>query len=223
VQANLGAKNHGIIMPDANKNYTLNSLVGAAFGAAGQRCMALSTVVFVGKAKEWLPELVERSKKLSISEGSVDGTDVGPLISCDAKERVEGLIQSGVDEGASLLLDGRGVSVDGYEKGNFVGPSILSKVTTDMKCYKEEVYASRLDNSLVSDRFLSVLKQRHWMMPSNSSMETFTVTEPQSSQTLAPSLVNVSPFLTTVVTEEIDVGQVGINVPIPVPLVLFHL
>jgi malonate-semialdehyde dehydrogenase (acetylating)/methylmalonate-semialdehyde dehydrogenase len=104
--------------------------------------MALSTVVFVGKAKDWLPELVERSRNLSISEGSVDGTDVGPLISCDSKIRVEQLIQTGVDEGASLLLDGRGVTVKGYEKGNFVGPTILSKVTTDMKCYKEEMYFS---------------------------------------------------------------------------------
>lgn len=94
-------------MPDANKNYALNSLVGAAFGAAGQRCMALSTLVLVGEAKNWLSELVERAKKLKISSGFEADTDVGPLISCDAKDRVESIITKSVNEGATLLLDGR--------------------------------------------------------------------------------------------------------------------
>ncbi|PIK60005.1 putative methylmalonate-semialdehyde dehydrogenase [Apostichopus japonicus] len=140
VQCNMGAKNHGVVMPDANKENTLNQLVGAAFGAAGQRCMALSTAIFVGDAKEWIPDLVERSKNLKVNAGDQPGTDIGPLISPEAKKRVLSLVQSGVDEGASLVLDGRDVVVQGYEKGNFVGPTILSDVKNDMTCYKEEIF-----------------------------------------------------------------------------------
>lgn len=159
-------------MPDANKENTINQLVGAAFGAAGQRCMALSTAIFVGESQQWLPELVERSKSLRVNAGNLvidginpkhcftfqmflcvcvsinilcngcevnstlvfpqgdqPGADVGPLISPEAKDRVESLIQSGVEEGAKLLLDGRNVNVKGYENGNFVGPTILGNVT----------------------------------------------------------------------------------------------
>jgi len=125
VQANLGAKNHGIIMPDANKNHTLNALAGAAFGAAGQRCMALSTVVFVGETRQWLDDLVELAKKLKVDGGFEPGADLGPLITPQAKERVERLIQSGVDEGATLALDGRGFKPAKYPNGNFVGPTVL--------------------------------------------------------------------------------------------------
>ena len=125
VQANLGAKNHGIIMPDANKNHTLNALAGAAFGAAGQRCMALSTVVFVGETRQWLGDLAELAKALKVDGGFEPGADLGPLITPQAKERVERLIQSGVDEGATLVLDGRGFKPIKYPNGNFVGPTVL--------------------------------------------------------------------------------------------------
>jgi malonate-semialdehyde dehydrogenase (acetylating) / methylmalonate-semialdehyde dehydrogenase len=124
VQANLGAKNHGIIMPDANKNHTLNALTGAAFGAAGQRCMALSTVVFVGEARSWLDDLVQRAKVLKVDGGFEEGADLGPVISPQSKERVERLIQSGVDEGATLALDGRGFKSKKYPNGNFIGPTV---------------------------------------------------------------------------------------------------
>jgi malonate-semialdehyde dehydrogenase (acetylating) / methylmalonate-semialdehyde dehydrogenase len=124
VQANLGAKNHGIIMPDANKNHTLNALAGAAFGAAGQRCMALSTVVFVGETRKWLDELVERAKALKVDGGFEQGADLGPVITPQSKERVERLIQSGVDEGATLALDGRGYKPAKYPNGNFIGPTV---------------------------------------------------------------------------------------------------
>uniref|UniRef100_A0A8C8FX79 Methylmalonate-semialdehyde/malonate-semialdehyde dehydrogenase [acylating], mitochondrial n=1 Tax=Oncorhynchus tshawytscha TaxID=74940 RepID=A0A8C8FX79_ONCTS len=140
VQSNMGAKNHGVVMPDANKETTLNQLVGAAFGAAGQRCMALSTAILVGEARSWLPELVDRAKALRVNAGDQAGVDVGPLISPQAKERVNSLIQSGVDEGAQLLLDGRNVKVQGYENGNFVGPTIICNVTPQMKCYTEEIF-----------------------------------------------------------------------------------
>ena len=127
-------------MPDANKNHTLNQLTGAAFGAAGQRCMALSTVVFVGEARNWLPELVERAKKLKVTSGFEPEADLGPMISKQAKTRCEELIQSGIDEGATLLLDGRGIKPKGFEKGNFVGPTILAGVKPHMKCYTEEIF-----------------------------------------------------------------------------------
>ncbi|KAJ1548246.1 hypothetical protein HK096_006441 [Nowakowskiella sp. JEL0078] len=116
VQANLGAKNHGVIMSDANKNHTLNSLVGAAFGAAGQRCMALSTVVFVGEARSWIGDLVDRAKKLKVTSGFESDADLGPLISIQAKKRVEDIIQSSIDEGATLLLDGRGIMVSFFDE-----------------------------------------------------------------------------------------------------------
>src|SRR4051794_19845822 len=99
--------------------------------------MALSTVVFVGEAQEWLPALVERAKKLKITGGFEPDADLGPLISRDAKARVERLIQESVEQGAKLVLDGRNPSVpEKYKNGNFVGPTILSNVTTDMVCYK---------------------------------------------------------------------------------------
>ena len=93
-----------MILPDANKEHTINQLVGAAFGAAGQRCMALSTAIFVGSSKEWIPEIVARAKKLQVNAGDQPGADLGPLISPEAKQRVCELVQSGVDEGAKVSL-----------------------------------------------------------------------------------------------------------------------
>lgn len=124
----MGAKNHGVIMPDANKESTLNQLVGAAFGAAGQRCMALSTAVFVGEAQKWIPDLVQKALSLKVNAGHEPNTDVGPLISPAAKKRVCELIESSKADGAKIILDGRDVVVKGYENGNFVGPTIISGV-----------------------------------------------------------------------------------------------
>lgn len=203
VQANMGAKNHGVIMPDANKDSTLTQLVGAAFGAAGQRCMALSTAIFVGESRKWIPELVERAKALKVSAGKEKGADLGPLISPEAKQRVCDLVQAGVDAGAQLLLDGRSIKVPGYEKGNFVGPTILHQVDPNMKCYTEEIFG-----------------------PVLVSMEVDTLED-------AIKIVNSNPYgngtaiFTTngatarKYTMECDVGQVGVNVPIPVPLPMF--
>ena len=114
VQCMMGAKNHAIVLPDANKEQTLNNLAGAAFGAAGQRCMALSVVVLVGKANEWIPEIVKKAQSLKISAGSESGTDIGPVISCAARERVESFIADGIESGAKLELDGRNPAVAGY-------------------------------------------------------------------------------------------------------------
>src|SRR6202008_3542496 len=98
VQCMMGAKNHAVVMPDANKEQALNNLLGAAFGAAGQRCMAASTAVLVGEASSWIPELVERARKLKVNAGTEAGTDVGPLVSCAALERVSGFIERGTRE-----------------------------------------------------------------------------------------------------------------------------
>lgn len=113
------------VMPDANRNATINAIVGAAFGAAGQRCMALSTLVLVGESREWLPEIVEKAKQLNVNGGFEDGADLGPVITPQSKQRIEGLIQSGVDEGAELLLDGRGFKPEKYPNGNFVSSPTL--------------------------------------------------------------------------------------------------
>lgn len=203
VQCNMGAKNHGVIMPDANKENTLNQLVGAAFGAAGQRCMALSTAIFVGDSKEWIPDLVERSKKLKVNAGDQPGTDLGPLISPQAKERVLSLVQSGVDEGASLVLDGRDIVVQGYEKGNFVGPTILSDVKNDMTCYKEEIFGPVLIilHADTLDDAVNLINSN----PYGNGTAIFTTNGATAKK----------------FTEKIDVGQVGVNVPIPVPLPMF--
>lgn len=128
VQCNMGAKNHCIVLPDANKNKSISQIVGAAFGAAGQRCMALSVAIFVGKSKEWIPELVRASKKLKVNAGHIPGTDLGPVISPRSKKRICDLVESGVKDGATLALDGRGLVVHGFEKGNFVGPTVLTDV-----------------------------------------------------------------------------------------------
>ncbi|KAI5741918.1 hypothetical protein M8J77_001164 [Diaphorina citri] len=203
VQSNMGAKNHGVIMSDANRSNTLNQLVGAAFGAAGQRCMALSTVIFVGEAVEWLPELKKRAEALKVSAGNVPGTDLGPVISPQAKERILSLIQSGVDEGATLLLDGRNLKVPGYEKGNFIGPTILTNVKPHMKCYKEEIFGPVLVCLTVDtlDEAISIINKN----PYGNGTAIFTNNGATARK----------------FSQEIDCGQVGINVPIPVPLSMF--
>uniref|UniRef100_A0A8C8IHV6 Methylmalonate-semialdehyde/malonate-semialdehyde dehydrogenase [acylating], mitochondrial n=1 Tax=Oncorhynchus tshawytscha TaxID=74940 RepID=A0A8C8IHV6_ONCTS len=203
VQSNMGAKNHGVVMPDANKENTLNQLVGAAFGAAGQRCMALSTAILVGEAREWLPELVERSKALRVNAGDQPGADVGPLISPEARARVEMLIQSGVDEGATLLLDGRNVHIKGYENGNFVGPTIIANVTPAMKCYTEEIFGPVLVvlEADTLDEAISLVNNNQY----GNGTAIFTTNGATARK----------------YTHEVDVGQIGVNVPIPVPLPMF--
>jgi len=176
VQCMMGAKNHAVVLPDANKEQTLNAMVGAAFGAAGQRCMAASTLVLVGEARGWVQDLVEKAKTLKVSGGTVAGTDVGPVISCSARDRVEGLIASGVEQGAKLVLDGRKPQVDGFEKGNFVGPTILP--VSPPTC------ASTRKKS--SGRCWSSSKRKRWMRPSPWSTATRTATAPRCSPSPAP-------------------------------------
>ncbi|MGB9191254.1 CoA-acylating methylmalonate-semialdehyde dehydrogenase [Acinetobacter sp.] len=203
VQSMMGAKNHVVVMPDANKEQTLNALVGAAFGAAGQRCMALSVAVMVGETKHWVDELVNKTKTLKVNAGHEPNTDVGPVISTRAKARVIDLINSGVEQGAELLLDGRDVQVPGYEQGNFVGPTIFNQVTTEMRIYKEEVFGP-----VLAIMHVDTLEQAIALINANSfgnGVGLFT----QNGNT-ARTFQN-----------QIDIGQVGINIPIPVPVPFF--
>ncbi|KAI9737135.1 MAG: hypothetical protein M1834_000728 [Cirrosporium novae-zelandiae] len=204
VQANLGAKNHAAVLPDANKNHCLNAIIGAAFGAAGQRCMALSTLVSIGKEVDgWIPELVERAKGLNVNAGFEEGADLGPVISIQSKARIEELIASAEEEGATILLDGRGYKPEKYPNGNFVGPTIITNVKPHMRCYKEEIFG-----------------------PVLVCLNVDTLAD-------AISLINVNEYGNGVALftrsgasaamfqKQIEAGQVGINVPIPVPLPMF--
>jgi malonate-semialdehyde dehydrogenase (acetylating)/methylmalonate-semialdehyde dehydrogenase len=200
VQANLGAKNHAAILPDANKQHALNSIVGAAFGAAGQRCMALSTLVMVGETKDWLPELAESAKSLSVNGGFEEGADLGPVISPQSKERIESLINSAEEEGATILLDGRGYKPSKYPNGNWVGPTIITNVKPDMRCYKEEIFGPVLVCLNVDslDAAVDLINDNEY----GNGVAIFT----RSGATA------------TSFQKSIEAGQVGINVPIPVPL-----
>jgi malonate-semialdehyde dehydrogenase (acetylating)/methylmalonate-semialdehyde dehydrogenase len=135
VQANLGAKNHAAVLPDCNKNHALNAIAGAAFGAAGQRCMALSTCVMVGETKDWLPKLAERAKELNVNGGFEKGADLGPVISPQAKQRIEDVIASAEKEGATILLDGRGYKPEKYPNGNWVSFSTICAISFLMTNY----------------------------------------------------------------------------------------
>lgn len=203
VQCMMGAKNHAIVVPDANKEQTLNAIAGAAFGAAGQRCMALSVVVLVGESQQWIPDLVAKAKTLKVSGGTEPGTDVGPVVSCSALSRIEGLIERGVAEGAVLELDGRKPSVEGYPQGNFVAPTIFSGVKPGMSIYEQEVFGPVLAimgaNTL--DDAIEIINAN----PNGNGTAIFTQSGAAARK----------------FQEEIDVGQVGINVPIPVPVPLF--
>ena len=203
VQCMMGAKNHAIVMPDANKEQTLNNLAGAAFGAAGQRCMALPVTILVGEANNWIPDLVAKAKTLKINGGAEPNTDIGPVISCSARERVESLIASGIECGAKLELDGRNPDVPGYKEGNFVGPTIFSGVTPGMKIYDQEIFGPVL--CLVSaatlDEAIAFVNEN----PNGNGTAIFTQSGAAARK----------------FQEEIDVGQIGINVPIPVPVPLF--
>ena len=203
VQCMMGAKNHAVVMPDANKEQSINALVGSTFGAAGQRCMATAVTVLVGEAQHWIPDFVAKAKSLKVNAGVETGTDVGPVVSKSAKKRILGLIEEGIHAGAKLELDGRAVKVAGYEKGNFVGPTIFSGVTPKMSIYTTEIFGPVMVivgvNTL--DEAISLTNDN----PFGNGTAIFT-----QSGAAARKFQN-----------EIDVGQVGINVPIPVPVPFF--
>jgi len=200
VQCNMGAKNHGVIMPDANKEFTINALVGAAFGAAGQRCMALTTAVVVGEARDWVQEVADRAAKLKVTAGHEPTADIPPVISPESKQRIERLIGSAEAEGAKILLDGRGVTVESYPDGNFVGPTIITEMTPDMEAYQSEIFGPVLCVLSVDtlDQAIELINKNQY----GNGTAIFTNNGAAARK-----------FST-----EIEAGQVGVNVPIPVPL-----
>lgn len=204
VQANLGAKNHGVICPDADRESTMNALVGAAFGAAGQRCMALSVAVFVGESKNWIPDIVEKAKKLTVGPGHVDGMDIGPMISPAALQRAHDIIAKAESQGAKILLDGRKPSVPkGYEKGNFLGPTLITHAGPGNAGYDEEIFGPVLTCVTVD-----TLEEAIQLINANKYGN-------------GTAIFTNSGAIARKYQRDIDVGLVGINVPIPVPLPMF--
>ncbi len=201
VQALGGAKNHMIVLPDADMDLAADAAVSAGYGSAGERCMAISVVVTVGEAADrLLPKVRERIADLVVGPGDSDGAQMGPLVTAEHRDRVAGYVDAGEAEGARLLEDGRGFTSEGHEDGFFFGPTLFDGVTKDMSIYRDEIFGP----------VLSVVR-------TDSYQE-------------AIDLINVNPYGngTAVFTNdggaarkfqaEIEVGMVGINVPIPVPL-----
>jgi len=190
-------------MPDASKDQAINALVGAAVGAAGQRCMAISAAVFVGEAKQWIPEVAEAMSKVRPGAWDDNGAGYGPQISPQARDRILGYIEKGKTEGANCVLDGSDCSVDGLPDGNWVGPTLFSDVTTDMSIYTDEIFGPVLVGLTAEnlDEAIQMINDN----PYGNGVSIFT-----SSGGAARKFQS-----------EIEVGQVGINIPIPVPLPFF--
>lgn len=203
VQAFAGAKNHLVVMPDANKEQVINNLVGASVGAAGQRCMAISVAILVGDARHWLPDLKQAMAAMRPGRWDDEQASYGPLISPQAKQRVLSLIEQGKQQGAVCELDGSQCTVDGLPHGNWVGPTLFSGVTTKMSLYREEIFGPVLV-----------------CMQADSLEEAIAIINrnPYGNGT---SIFTASGGAARKFQHEIQVGQVGINVPIPVPLPFF--
>lgn len=204
VQALGGAKNHAIVMPDAELDFTADAIIGAAYGSAGERCMAISTVVAVGDVADVIvAKLKQRAEKLVVGPGNKKGVDMGPVISAAHRDKIVGYIDSGVAQGAKLVSDGRGIKVAGHEKGFFVGPTLFDNVTTDMTIYREEIFGPVLIVLRVKtlDEAIAMINSNQYA----NGTAIFT-----SSGAAARRFQN-----------EIEVGMVGINVPVPVPMAFF--
>lgn len=201
VQALGGAKNHMVVMPDADIEQSVDALIGAAYGSAGERCMAISVAVLVGDvADRILPKLAERARSLVIKNGMEPDAEMGPIVTREARDRIEGYIEVGVKEGATLLVDGRGHKVTGHEDGFFTGGTLFDNVTPDMRIYKEEIFGPVLACVRVKDFAQAVeLVNAHEF---GNGVACFTRDG------------NVAREF----SRRIQVGMVGINVPIPVPM-----
>jgi malonate-semialdehyde dehydrogenase (acetylating)/methylmalonate-semialdehyde dehydrogenase len=201
VQALGGAKNHMIVMPDADIERTVDALVGAAYGSAGERCMAISVAVLVGDVgKQIVPALKERAATLKIKDGMNLDAEMGPVVTQEALNRIERYIELGVEQGADLLVDGRGYKVEGCEDGFFIGGTLFDNVTPEMTIYKEEIFGPVLVCVHVDDLGAAVdLVNRHEF---GNGVSCFT-SDGHSAREFA---------------RRIQVGMVGVNGPIPVPM-----
>lgn len=205
VQALGGAKNHMVVMPDADMNQASDALIGASYGSAGQRCMAVSVAVAVGDetADSLVEKLVPRIQELKIGPGSDPDIEMGPVINQQAYDRIRGLIDKGVEEGAELVLDGRDFTMQGYENGYFLGGSLFDRVTEDMAIYKEEIFGPVLSVVRAPDYETAVdLVNRNQY---GNGVAIFTK-DGDAARDFA---------------ERVQIGMVGVNVAIPVP-VAYH-
>ncbi|HEY8594978.1 MAG TPA: CoA-acylating methylmalonate-semialdehyde dehydrogenase [Devosiaceae bacterium] len=205
VQTFGGAKNHMIIMPDADLDQAVNALMGAGYGSAGERCMAVSVAVPVGRetADRLVEKLIPRVESLRIGPYTDEKADMGPLITSEARDRVLGLVDSGVEQGAKLVVDGRGFSLQGYENGHFVGGCLFDDVTPDMDIYKTEIFGPVLSVVRAPDYEAALqLPMKHQY---GNGVSIFT-RDGDAARDFA---------------SRINIGMVGVNVPVPVP-VAYH-
>ena len=202
VQAMGGAKNHGIIMPDADIDQAVNDLIGAAYGSAGERCMALPVVVPVGDetAEKLREKLIPAIDSLRVGVSTDPDAQYGPVVTPEHRQRIENWIQTGVDEGAELVVDGRGFSLQGHEEGFFIGPSLFDHVTTDMKSYKEEIFGPVLQ-IVRAKTFEDAVR-----LPSDHQYGN------------GVAIFTRNGHAAREFTQRVNVGMVGVNVPIPVPV-----
>jgi malonate-semialdehyde dehydrogenase (acetylating)/methylmalonate-semialdehyde dehydrogenase len=201
VQALGGAKNHMIVMPDADMDQAADALIGAAYGSAGERCMAISVLVAVGDSAEALiPRLLERARRLKVGPGHVPGVEMGPLVTAAHRSRVQSYIEQGVAEGAKLLLDGRGLRVPGSEAGFFLGPTLFDQVRTEQAVYREEIFGPVL--CIVRAPSLAAAVGLINSHPLSNGAACFTA-DGATARAFARG---------------VEVGMVGVNVPIPVPM-----
>ncbi len=201
VQALGGAKNHMVVMPDADLEKAVDALIGAAYGSAGERCMAISVAVLVGDVGDRIvPMIAERARTLKIKNGMALDAEMGPIVTRQALERIEGYIEVGAREGATLVVDGRGLVVPGHEEGFFTGGTLFDHVTPDMRIYREEIFGPVLGCVRVND-----LK---------GAVDLINAHEFGNGVACFTSDGNVAREF----SRRIQVGMVGINVPIPVPM-----
>ncbi len=204
-QALGGAKNHMIIMPDADMDQAVDALMGAAYGSAGERCMAISVAVPIGKktADALIAKLEPKVRALKVAPGTDPDAEMGPLVTKQHQEKVKGYIDAGVAEGAKLVVDGRGIKLQGYENGYFVGGTLFDNVTPDMKIYKEEIFGPVLSvvRAETYDQAAKMINEHEY----GNGTAIFT-RDGDAAREFA---------------HQIQVGMVGINVPIPVPMA-FH-
>ena len=204
VQALGGAKNHLIVMPDANLDQAVDGIMGAAFGSAGERCMAVSVAVAVGDIADKLVENISnKAESLIVAPWTDNSSQMGPVISKEHKEKIENYISSGVSEGANLVLDGRNFKIQGYENGYFVGPTLFDNVKKHMKIYKEEIFGP----------VLSVVRAKNY----DEALQLVNDHAFGNGTSIYTSDGEISRNFTT----NCQIGMVGVNVPIPVPMA-FH-
>ncbi len=204
VQALGGAKNHLVVMPDANLDQAVDGIMGAAYGSAGERCMAVSVAVAVGDiADELVNNINIQCQKLKVAPWTDPDSNMGPVISKEHKEKIENYISKGIDEGAKLIADGRNYKIQGYENGYFVGPTLFDKVTKDMTIYKEEIFGPVLSVVRAKDYDEALSLVNNHAYGNGTSLYT--------------SDGEISRHFTT----NAKIGMVGVNVPIPVPMA-FH-